>query len=281
MKYILENINENDRLEYQALQRNYSPEFDFLEDELILPDHSIVLDAGCGSGVVSRLIAKKNLGKDVKVLAIDSCEDQRLEDAKRRAIKNGLSSIHFQKGDIRKLALEDCSVDVVISRFVYEHNPGDEAFKAITQEAYRVLKPNGVYYVIDTDGVLANISSDNKEFMLLTEKLLQAVSDVFEPYPCRKLPQFLSNAGFKFKIIKNIPMIFHEPSDLEYEDALWKVRFNNMKHRINQALGERSKWYVNQFFEELWNRDNLYYCNRFVFKAFKDGGALLNGKKEK
>lgn len=273
MKYILENINENDRLEYQALQRNYNPKFDFSFDELIVPDNSIVLDAGCGSGVVSRLIARNNIGKDIKILAVDNCESQRLEDAKRRVKKEGLETIQFEKGDICKLEIEDSSVDIIISRFVYEHNPGDEAFKAITKEAYRVLKPNGVYYVIDTDGVLANISSDNKEFMLLTRKLLHAVSDVFEPYPCRKLPKYLSKIGFNFEITKNIPMIFHESSDLEYEDALWRVRFNNMGDRINQALGERSKWYINQFFEELWRRDHLYYCNRFVFKAFKDGGA--------
>jgi len=269
MNYILENQSENDRLEYQALQRNYNPKFDFLEDELTFPDHSIVLDAGCGSGVVSRLIAKKNLEKDIKILAVDSCEDQRLEDAKRRAIRDGISTIDFKKGDIRKLEIEDCSVDVVISRFVYEHNPGDETFKAITREAYRVLRPNGIYYVIDTDGILANIKSHNKEFMQLTEKLLHAVSDIFEPYPCRKLPYFLSQAGFEFSSPRHIPMVFFDTEDLEYENELWKMRFDLIEDRLRYILKDKATWYMEQFFKELWNRENLFYYNRFVFKAHK------------
>lgn len=269
MSYVLEGMSENERLEYQAIQRNYNPVFDFQNDELCLAENSIVVDAGCGSGVVSRLVAKNNLDRKIKIFAIDNCAKHRLEDAKARSVNEGILSIFFKKGDIRKLEFENNSVDMIISRFVYEHNPSSEAFKEITQEAYRVLKPNGVYYVIDADGVLANIKSDNKDFMSLTQELLEGISDVFEPYPCRKLPNYLTDVGFKFSTPRHIPMIFFDMEDLRYENELWKMRFNLIGEKLNYVLKDKAKWYMEQFFKELWNREHLFYYNRFVFKAYK------------
>ena len=91
--YVLEHKNENDRLEYQAVQRNYNPEFEFADDELNVSDNSIIVDAGCGSGVISRLFANKNRERSIKIFAVDICNDERLENAKERAKAEGISSI--------------------------------------------------------------------------------------------------------------------------------------------------------------------------------------------
>jgi len=267
--YVLEHKNENDRLEYQAVQRNYNPEFEFADDELNVSDNSIIVDAGCGSGVISRLFANKNRERSIKIFAVDICNDERLENAKERAKAEGISSISFLNGDIKNLEFADSSVDVVISRFVYEHNPGDRAFKEITDEAFRVLKPNGLYYVIDTDGILANMKSDNQDFLNLTNKLLESMSDVFEPYPCQKLPRFLEDAGFKFETPRHIPMIFCEPSDLEYEDELWRMRFSFFQERMVSIFKDKAQWYEEEFFKTLWSRKYLFYYNRFIFQAKK------------
>lgn len=269
MSYVLENQDENDRLEYQALQRNYRPEDEFTEDELTLKENSVVLDAGCGSGRVSRLFASKNKDNNISIIAVDSCSKERLDDAKKRAKKEGLSSISFSHGDIKNLDVPSSSIDIVISRFVYEHNPGEQAFRQITEEAFRVLRPGGVYYVIDTDGILANIKSDNLKFMELTQKLLDNISDVFDPYPCQKLPRFLKMAGFEFGTPKHIPMIFFEANDIEYEDELWRMRFSFFRPRMESIFLEEASWYEEEFFKTLWKRKNLFYYNRFVFRATK------------
>jgi len=267
--YVLEHENENDRLEYQAQQRNYKPEFDFADDDLFVRNNSIIVDAGCGSGVVSRLFANKNKERNIKIFAVDNCSDERLENSKKRAMSEGFNSISFQNGDIKNLEFPDSSVDVVISRFVYEHNPGERAFKEITDEAFRVLKPNGVYYVIDADGILANMQSDNQDFLELTNKLLKNMSDVFEPYPCQKLPRFLKEAGFKFETPRHIPMIFCDPRDLEYEDELWRMRFSFFQERMVSIFQDKAQWYEDEFFKTLWSRKYLFYYNRFIFKAEK------------
>ena len=264
--YILEHSSENDRLEYQAQQRNYDPTSDFTEEELTFDNGMTILDAGCGSGVLSRLIAMRNVNKDINIYAVDSSE-ARIKDAIKRSQDENLSSIKFKAGNLTNLDFADESIDVIISRFVYEHNPNK--FKEITEEAYRVLKKGGIYYVIDSDGILANMGSKNQEFLKLKGDLLDGLQHIFEPYPCRKLPSFLATAGFNFSTPQLVPMIFFEKHDLEYEDHLWRMRFDSFNTLMQKIIGERTDWFKEQFFKELWSTEHLFYYTRFIFRAYK------------
>ncbi len=264
--YILEHDSEGERLEYQACQRNYLPGLDFPSDELRLESGMTVLDAGCGSGLISRMVVRRNPNKDLEVIAVDSSES-RIKEAEKRAEKEGIFSIKFRVGDIKQLDMEDESVDLVVSRFVYEHNP--HSFEAITNEAYRVVRPGRLYYIVDTDGIWANIEGGSPQFQTLNKKLIDAAKDFFEPFPCRKIPRYLAKAGFRFSSPRHVPMLFIDPYDIQYEEQLWKMRFKALKPLIDRTLGSKAKWYIDQFFKELWDNENFIYYNRFVFCAQK------------
>jgi ubiquinone/menaquinone biosynthesis C-methylase UbiE len=97
---------------------------------------SVVLDAGCGTGVHSIRVA--NLG--FKVHAID-ISDVVLQEAKRNAQQAGVADkIEFQQADLTKLQFADSSFESIFSWGVIIHIPPiDQALS----ELVRILVPGG------------------------------------------------------------------------------------------------------------------------------------------
>lgn len=106
-----------------------------------------VLDAGCGPGTLS-IRAKKEAGQNGKVYGIDASPEM-IELARQNALKAG-QPVDFQLGVIEDFPFADNTFDVVLSRFVIHHLPGDLKRKGFA-EMYRVLKPGGYCLVADFD----------------------------------------------------------------------------------------------------------------------------------
>lgn len=102
-----------DRMEI-ALRYTYRPEFVplFMDYLGARPDMSI-LDVGCGSGFVTRLIARTCEGS--RVIGLDS-ETDTLALAEQMADRDGLSDqISFISGDVTSLPFSNNSFDMVTS----------------------------------------------------------------------------------------------------------------------------------------------------------------------
>jgi len=97
-----------------------------------------VLDAGCGEGSLSRMLAKKG----ARVTGTDISEPN-VANAQKLAVSEGLS-IHFQTADLEKLPFPDNSFDVVVCSHVLEHIPD---FDKGLQEIFRVAKKRVVFAV--------------------------------------------------------------------------------------------------------------------------------------
>ncbi len=106
-----------------------------------------VLDVGCGPGSLS-VRAKKLVGVTGKVAGIDASPEM-IAAARRKVVKSGLE-VDFQVGLIEKLPFPDNSFDVVMSRLVIHHLPGDLKLKGFA-EMKRVLKPGGICLAVDFD----------------------------------------------------------------------------------------------------------------------------------
>jgi ubiquinone/menaquinone biosynthesis C-methylase UbiE len=112
----------------QALRR------DFLAD-VAFPTNATVLEVGCGTGVLTRALARlPNVGEVVGVDVAPSLL------SKARELAADLPNITFQEADGRSLPFEDETFDVVVFDSTLTHVPGPEVALA---EAFRVLRTLG------------------------------------------------------------------------------------------------------------------------------------------
>lgn len=108
-----------------------------------------VLDYGCGSGKVSRRL------RDAGVAQVIGVDISPTMIAKATAI--GGDNLHFVHISDPRLSFESQHFDAAISCFLFINIPHRDELTRIASEVARVLKPGGVYYILDTNPHSINI----------------------------------------------------------------------------------------------------------------------------
>jgi ubiquinone/menaquinone biosynthesis C-methylase UbiE len=118
---------------------------DIIHNDSIFPKDSLVLEAGCGVGAQTKIIATKN--PDTNFISVDLSEDSILE-AKEMIKSLGIHNVECKQADIYNLPFKNETFDSVIICFVLEHlhNP----MQALL-ELKRVLKKGGTMIAIEGD----------------------------------------------------------------------------------------------------------------------------------
>lgn len=107
----------------------------------------LVLDVGCGTGVLTRLAADV-VGPNGRVIGIDP-GPKMIGIARKNATLES-SRAEFRLAAIENLPFEDKNFDCVLSSFMVHHLPPDLKLKGLA-EVHRVLKPGGRLLVVDID----------------------------------------------------------------------------------------------------------------------------------
>ena len=144
----MKSVHQINAQQYQGKAQQYlnsqvhatGEEFTKILKEVKPTDH--VLDLGCGGGHVSYNIASYVQN----VIAYDLSNDM-LEIVRHTVQEKQLKNIKTQQGMAEQLPFQSASFDVVISRYSAHH--WQDIHQAV-QEIKRVLKPNGVFILIDT-----------------------------------------------------------------------------------------------------------------------------------
>jgi ubiquinone/menaquinone biosynthesis C-methylase UbiE len=133
LPYVIHSDEECERLELQARLANIEGHLRHLP---IAGAHR-VLDIGCGSGSMSRLIARSF--PEVEVVGVD-VREQYLDYARARAREEGFHNLTFERGDVFALPFPDASFDLVWSKYLLQwlREP-----KTALAEFKRVAKPGG------------------------------------------------------------------------------------------------------------------------------------------
>ncbi|MBF0569433.1 MAG: class I SAM-dependent methyltransferase [Candidatus Omnitrophica bacterium] len=119
------------------------PCLEFLSDSRI----SSVLDLGCGTGTLTIEIARLLADRGGRVSGIDAAPKM-IDVALRKA--SHLANAYFDVAAAEALPFFDDSFDYVISTFFFHHIDLELKVRAL-DEAFRVLKPGGLFVIIDVD----------------------------------------------------------------------------------------------------------------------------------
>ncbi len=206
-----------------------------LHHDTLFPAGSYVLEAGCGTGSQTIIIAGQN--PECTFLSIDISSSS-LETARTRVIetlgKSAESQVTFKQADMTRLSYPDATFDHIFICFVLEHLA--EPVAAL-KEIRRVLRPGGSITVIEGDHGSVFFSPDGEAAMdtvrCQIELQKRAGGDA-----CigRKLYPLLSQAGFSGQHVSP-RMVYVDASNPALVDGFTRKTFTAMIEGIrSEAL---------------------------------------------
>jgi SAM-dependent methyltransferase len=130
---------------------------EILHHDSIWKSGELILEAGCGVGAQTRIIAAQNPKSNF--VSVDISPDS-VHKASQLTNSLGLSNVKFQQADIFHLPFENASFDHVFVCFVLEHLAD---YRLALEELKRVLKPQGTITAIEGDHGSAYFHPDSRE----------------------------------------------------------------------------------------------------------------------
>jgi ubiquinone/menaquinone biosynthesis C-methylase UbiE len=180
--------------------------------EMALPPDARMLEVGCGSGGVTRVLARwpgvrEAVGIDPWASFID----------KAREFGTGIDNLSFQQADGHALPFADASFDAVVFHTTLLHMADPATALA---EAHRVLRPGGWLSVFDPDPLAttyAVMEHDPVQTVYEAGMMLGYLS----PWLPRQLPSLIRAAGFAVSRARSFGVVDTEGGDgvLSFFDA--------------------------------------------------------------
>lgn len=262
MSYVLESRKEFERLERQS----QNPAYDFRRElaELSVKDGNRILDAGCGSGLITRYLAERY--PSAKVEGCDLSQE-RVKQAQAAG-----PGIQFHHCDLGSTPFGDNTFDMIVSRYVFQHLAQRKAGAAL-RELFRILKPQGKLLLVDGDGLFVNLYPQTKNVERALEKIVKAQLVDFRVG--RKLPYRMAGAGFD-AIQWNLLTASHEGQARETEVQLMRERFELAAPMFEKLLGRaEARRFARDYLENLAAPTSTYFTETFVITGTKPGHLRL------
>jgi ubiquinone/menaquinone biosynthesis C-methylase UbiE len=151
-----------------------------------------ILDVGCGSGAVTREIARRT-GRRGLAVGLDPSREL-LVVARELAQEAGVGDrVEFREGNTLELPFPDSSFDAVLCVTVLSHVPRGEA---AVPELVRVLRPGGRLGIFDLDTDMTAFTHPDRA---LTRRIVAAASDAtaVDGWLVRRLPSLFQRIGLR------------------------------------------------------------------------------------
>ncbi|UCG45841.1 MAG: methyltransferase domain-containing protein [Candidatus Bathyarchaeota archaeon] len=161
-----------------------------------------VLDAGCGTGVITRRIASRVYPEEVCAIDFDPLF---IKEAKKLATRDGIENAKFEVGDIHNLKFNNAEFDLSYCRLVLMHVRDPVTTIA---ELKRVTKSGGFVAASDVDdGTVLTFPQTPKLLELWSKFGQNAKTRGDDRYIGRQLFSIFSQAGLRSISIHPIPFL--------------------------------------------------------------------------
>jgi ubiquinone/menaquinone biosynthesis C-methylase UbiE len=173
---------------------------DYLGD-LPLPDGARVLEVGCGTGAVARMLATRPrvgsvVGLDPSAVFVDHA----------RRLAEGMADLSYVVGSGIALPFDDGAFDAVVFHTVLSHIP--DAGRALA-EAARVTAAGGALAVFDGDYATTTVAlGDHDPLQTCVDAAVAAL--VHDPYLVRRLGTLVRTAGWEIARLRSHGYVANE-----------------------------------------------------------------------
>lgn len=154
----------------------------------------VCLDAGAGGGYLSIALAKIT---SLDIILLDQSQEMQ-NIAARNIVEAGLEKrLSTLLADIHEIPLDDCSVDIVVSRgSVFFWEDQSRAFR----EIYRVLAPGGVTFIGGGFGSIEIKKQIDEKMMARQKDWLDVTRERMSANTIQKFHTALGEAGVPYEI---------------------------------------------------------------------------------
>nr|WP_320162060.1 methyltransferase domain-containing protein [uncultured Methanoregula sp.] len=214
---------------------------DLLHHDTHYPAGSRVLEAGCGIGAQTVILAKNS--PEAQITSLDISKDS-LARAEQMALKEGLTNVTFRQGDIFHLPFEPASFDHIFVCFVLEHLA--EPRRALEQ-LRPLLKEGGTLTVIEGDHGSTFFHPENPDASRAVDCLVQLQQQAGgNALIGRQLYPLVAGAGFR-DISVSPRMVYVDASRPGLVEGFTKLTFTAMVEGVaeevhRQGLMSRDAW---------------------------------------
>ena len=196
-------------------------------DSIFIPA-GLVLEAGCGTGAQTVIIAPQN--PDCRFISLDISQDS-LAEARKRIERENIRNVEFRQADIFNLPFEDEAFDHVFICFVLEHLEKPALALASLK---RVLKKGGTITVIEGDHGSAYYHPESAAAQATIQCLIELQERMGgNSLIGRELYPLLTGAGFD-EVHVSPRIVYADASRPEMVDGFTKKTFIAMVEGVKE-----------------------------------------------
>ena len=261
-RYLMEDPVEAERLEIKTQRKNILKELAYLP----LRPGLRVLEVGCGTGAVTRILAEKVFPATAIGMDFSS---ERLAVGKGILAEEGSRKVRFICSDVLSCGLKSRQFDIVYSRCTFQYLPGDPGREALA-EMKSLAKPGGRVVVADVDGVcLYRFPFDPVREKALEELLKALEPKGFDAFVGRKLYGMFYEAGFKDIQVNLLPYYLIAGKSDPNTIRVWEMKIQILGKHLERTYGSRqdAKGLTDRFLKDFSDEQVLLYNLMFIVQG--------------
>jgi ubiquinone/menaquinone biosynthesis C-methylase UbiE len=260
--YLMEHPLEAERLEFKTKRERILEE---LKRVPIRPGMD-VLDVGCGTGAVTRILAERVAPG--QVIGVDLSEE-RLSVARELAEQQGVSNVEYMRADVRDLDLKEKRFELVYSRFLFQYLPGKTGLDTLAAMR-RLARPGGTVTVADLDGNHLYRYPLEEEWEKVLRQLVHAIEETgFDAFVGRKLYAMFREVGFQEIHVDILPYYLIEGRADPDSLRVWEMKMEILAKTLERIFGsaEEAQQMTERFMADLLDEDTLLYNLLFLVQG--------------